>query len=71
MTIQKLFKTFIQCDYSIYNIIMLSILLVLSFLFNHMANYKSCKKKFVTTFYGQSYVFSPIKFVVLTQNPLL
>ncbi len=42
MTIQKLFKKFIQCDYNIYNIVMLSFLLVLLFLFNHMANYKSC-----------------------------
>ncbi len=47
---------------------MLSFLLVLSFLFNHMA--KSCKICFVTIFYGQCYVFLPTKFVILTQNPL-
>jgi hypothetical protein len=38
MTIQKQFKKFIQCDYIIFNIVMLNPLLTL--IFNHMVNYK-------------------------------
>jgi hypothetical protein len=40
MKILKSFKKFIQCDYSIHNIVMLKLLSTQSFLFNHMANYK-------------------------------
>jgi hypothetical protein len=40
MTIQKLFKKFIQCDFIIYTIVMLSTLSNELFLFNHMVNYK-------------------------------
>jgi hypothetical protein len=36
MTILKPFQKFIQCDYNIYNIVMLSPLSIQSFLFNHM-----------------------------------
>jgi hypothetical protein len=62
MTIQKLLNFFIQCDYSIYFIIMLSLLLAN----NHfylitwpIVNLKSCKNYLMTTFYGQCNVLSP------------
>jgi len=41
MTIQKLSMKFIQCDYIIYNIVMLSPFSFELIIFNHMTNYKS------------------------------
>jgi hypothetical protein len=40
MTIQKIFQKIIQCDYSIYIIVMLSPLLSYLFIFNHIAHHE-------------------------------
>ncbi len=53
MAIEKLYMKFIQCDYIIYNIVVLALYRChrLYLITWHLRNPKSCKICFVTTFY--------------------
>jgi len=71
ITIKNLSKKFIQYDYIIYNIVVLSFFFHFNWLYLiiwPLQISKSCKNYFVTTFYEQCNVLSPINHIYTLYN---